>query len=138
MSDRISALRMAVASAAFVLLLAACGDDTDGFGVVDTNLDVSADVEDAAVDAVADFDYTIPEGAGEAIEAGEPLEILPAAIDATVGQTIRIVNDDVRGHNVGIWFVDAGETLTQTFTSPGELIGQCSVHPSGQIRVTVS
>jgi len=33
---------------------------------------------------------------------------------------------------------EAGETMRQTFKSPGEFIGECTVHPSGQIAVTVS
>lgn len=95
-------------------------------------------VIDAAVDAAPDFAYVIPVGAGLALDAGQPLEILPARLDATVGQTIQIVNEDDRGHLVGPWFVGGGETVRQTFTSEGEFIGECTVHPSGEIRVIIS
>ncbi len=86
----------------------------------------------------ATFDFTIPLGAGDALDAGEPLEILPAELNVTVGETIRIVNDDDRGHNIGPWFVGPEETLTQQFSSPGEFEGVCTVHPSGQLVLVVS
>lgn len=108
------------------LVLVGCG--TDGtFGV-----------EDAKTSAEATYAYTIPLGAGDAYDAGTPLEILPGRLDATVGETILIVNEDTRGHLIGPWFVGEGETLRQTFASPGEFIGECSVHPSGEIRVIIS
>lgn len=120
-------VRQIVASAAILLAVAGCTDTDAGFGV-----------EEAAVEAVADYDYVIPRGAGLALDAGSPLAILPADLDAQVGQTIQIVNEDDRGHLVGPWFVGAGETLRQQFASPGEFIGECTVHPSGLITVTIS
>ena len=89
------------------------------------------------IDGAATYDYTIPPGAGDALDAGTPLEILPAELVVTVGETIRIVNDDERGHNVGPWFVGANETLRQEFTSEGEFEGVCTVHPSGQLILVV-
>lgn len=85
----------------------------------------------------ADYRYVIPFGAGEALDAGEPLEILPATLEVQVGETIEIVNEDDRGHLVGPFFVGEGETLRQRFASPGEFIGMCSVHPSGELRLIV-
>lgn len=93
--------------------------------------------EAVASSDAAQFDYTIPLGAGEALDAGTPLEILPAELDANVGDTIRIVNDDERGHTVGPFFVGAHETLSQRFSSPGEFVGVCTVHPSGEIVLVV-
>ena len=87
--------------------------------------------------ATATYSFTIPAGAGEALDAGTPLEILPGTLDAKVGETIEIVNDDDRGHNVGPWFVGAGETLRQEFTSPGVFEGVCTVHPSGELILRV-
>ena len=110
----------------FALLLAACGGGDEIFEV-------------AEIEAVgnAEYRFEIPPGAGEARDAGTPLEILPAELRAKVGESIEIVNEDDRGHLVGPWFVDAGETLRQEFTSPGEFIGICTVHPSGEIKVIV-
>ena len=119
--------RELAASAAILLAIAGCSSGTEVF-----------DVEDASETAVADWDFTIPEGAGEALDSGNPLEILPARLEATVGETIRIVNEDDRGHLVGPFFVPAQATLNQTFSSPGEFIGECTVHPSGQIRVIIT
>ncbi len=90
----------------------------------------------AAVGA-ATYEYTIPLGAGEALDAGTPLEILPGELVTKVGETVRIVNEDDRGHNVGPWFVGANETMNQEFTSEGEFVGDCSVHPSGQLILVV-
>jgi hypothetical protein len=108
--------------------LAACGSDGAG---------------QPATEAVADtdnvtFEYVIPLGAGEALDAGTPLEILPAELEVDVGDTIRIENQDDRGHTVGPFFVGANETLTQRFSTPGEFEGVCTVHPSGQLVLVVN
>ncbi|MEM9607795.1 MAG: hypothetical protein AAGA99_10265 [Actinomycetota bacterium] len=113
---------------AFALALVGCGDDGDEvFGL-----------DDAGVAEVSDYAFLIPAGAGEAFDRGEPLEILPGNLDVRVGEVLEIVNEDDRGHLIGPFFVGAGETLRQRFASPGEFIGICTVHPSGEITVTVS
>jgi plastocyanin len=91
----------------------------------------------AEVDGAATYEYTIPLGAGEALDAGTPLEVLPGELNTIVGETIRIVNEDDRGHNVGPWFVGANETLNQEFTSAGVFEGVCTVHPSGELILNV-
>jgi len=120
-------LRAALLGALLVLLLVGCGGSAGTFGV-----------EEGSPSGSADYNFEIPAGAGVALDAGTPLEILPAELLATVGQSIEIVNVDDRGHLVGPWFVGAGETVRHTFTSPGEFIGICTVHPSGEIRVIVT
>ena len=117
-------------SAAILLTLTACGSDSEG-----SERGVQLEF---AVEGEADYQYVIPPGAGEALDAGSPLEILPAELDAKVGEIIEIVNEDDRGHLVGPFFVGGGETLRQRFSSPGEFIGECTVHPSGQIVLTVT
>lgn len=84
-----------------------------------------------------DYDYLIPQGTGDRIRAGEDVEILPAELEVKVGETIRIVNEDGEGHFVGIFYVGAGESVTQRFSSPGEYTGQCSIHPSGQLSLRI-
>ncbi len=120
--------RLATLLAAATFSVTACsgGDDAAGPGLTPTE----------AADA-ATYEYTIPAGAGEALDAGTPLEILPAELVTQVGETIRIVNEDDRGHNVGPWFIGANETMNQEFTSAGEFEGVCTVHPSGQLILVV-
>jgi plastocyanin len=99
--------------------LAACGSDASQPGT-----EAVSDTD------AATFEYVIPAGAGEALDAGTPLEILPAELEVDVGDTIRIENQDDRGHTVGPFFVGANETLTQRFSTPGEFEGVCTVHPA--------
>jgi plastocyanin len=113
---------LAAVACAVGLLAAGCGTDSDEAGPGFSEIENT----DAAT-----YEYTIPAGAGLALDDGTPLTILPAELDVTVGETIRIVNEDDRGHNVGPWFVGAGETLRQAFTSEGTFEGSCTVHPSG-------
>jgi len=109
------------------LLTSACGGDESDTVVV------------SDVDNVGEFDhdYLIPAGTSERVDAGEEVEIVPAELEVAVGDTIRIVNDDSEGHVVGVFYVGAGETLTQRFDSAGTLSGECSVHPSGSFTLRV-
>lgn len=118
-------------------LIVACLACT-GFAVLTSCSGDEIEVVQAQPEAAPSYSYVIPAGAGVALDEGTPLEILPARLDAKVGETIQIVNNDDRGHLVGPWFVGGGETLRQTFTSAGEFLGECTVHPSGQIRVIIS
>ena len=86
----------------------------------------------------ATYEYYIPEGASDRLAAGEPLDIVPGRFSAVVGDSVKIVNDDRRGHNVGPWYVGPNETLIQKFTSPGVYEGLCTVHPSGALILEVS
>lgn len=118
--------RLAAVAAAAVLVGPACSGGSD-----------TIEVDDAAA-AAADYSFSIPPGAGEAYDRGEPLEVLPATLDVRVGEVIEIVNDDDRGHLIGPFFVGAGETLRQRFRSPGTYVGVCTVHPSGELSLKVS
>lgn len=84
------------------------------------------------------FSYVIPAGAGDDIDNGKPLDILPRELVAELNETIQIVNNDDQAHLLGPWFVGPGETLRQRFTTAGTFDGECSVHPSGQFTVIVN
>jgi len=94
-------------------------------------------LEEESTAAAVEYDYVIPDGTWDRIYAGDEVEILPARLEVRVGESIRIVNEDSHGHFVGIFFVGAGETVTQRFASPGEFQGQCTVHPSGELTLVV-
>lgn len=90
-----------------------------------------------AVASEADWSYMIPAGTGQRLDRGEQIEILPARIDAKVGETIRIENRDDRGYLLGPFYVGPGETLVQRFVTPGTFAGSCAVHPSGELVLDV-
>lgn len=94
-------------------------------------------VSEAGDDERFEYDYLIPAGTQQRIDAGETVEIVPASLTVRVGESIRIVNSDDVDHIVGGFFVPAGTTLRQHFNSPGELIGECDVHPSGEFRLVI-
>lgn len=104
------------------------GDDDRASGIDVTRADDATEFE---------HDYLIPAGTAERIEAGEPIEIVPAELIVEIGDALRIVNEDSADHIVGVFFVAAGETLTQRFNSPAVLEGECSVHPSGSFTLRV-
>ena len=113
-----------------VVALAGCGGD----GTFDV-----ADVENGGDGSAqsAEHSYLIPAGTGAAKDAGELVEILPADLTVKVGEVLELINEDDRGHIVGPFYVRAGETLRQEFTSAGIYEGVCTVHPSGEVKLTV-
>lgn len=84
-----------------------------------------------------EHDFVIPLGTADRIAAGEVVEIVPAELVVEVGEAVRIVNEDDDDHIVGVFFVAAGETLTQRFNDVAVLEGECSVHPSGAFTLRV-
>lgn len=119
--------RIAVLLGLMALVVAACGGDGQGGPRV---------VEDPTAETF-DYDYDIPPGTAERFENGEVIDIIPAELEVNVGEVLRIVNRDVSDHLIGPFFVGAGETLVQRFSSPGEFTGLCTVHPSGQFVLKV-
>jgi plastocyanin len=122
---RAGAVAAALALGLLAAVTAACGGDPE------------VQVAEVGTDRAADYSYLIPAGTGEAMDRGEQVEILPADLTVEVGQVLEIVNEDDRGHLVGPFYVGAGETLRQQFTSPGTFQGICTVHPSGAFTLTV-
>lgn len=118
-----------------LILLSAFLIGRAGRGGDDTNrgLDIGP-VQDVAV---YDWNFEIPNGTAARKARGEVVEIVPAELVVHVGDTIRIINNDVENHIVGVFFVGAGEILTQQFQSVGELTGDCTVHPSGSFTLRV-
>jgi len=112
---------------AVLMLAAGCGSDESDSLFSDDGSEVGPD-----------YSYTIPAGAGEAMDRGEALDILPDELNVKVGEVFQLINKDDRGHLVGPFYVGAGETLRQRFSSPGTFIGACSVHPSGEIVLYVT
>jgi hypothetical protein len=87
--------------------------------------------------ARTDLAFVIPAGTGLQLDRGERVELMPARIDARVGDVIRLENLDDRGYLLGPFYVGPQETLTQRFTSPGTFSGACAVQPEGELVLTV-
>lgn len=84
------------------------------------------------------YRYVIPAGTGDAIDRGEVVDIMPSALEIKVGDAIEIVNNDDRGHNVGMFFVGEGETVNQVFPSVADFSDVCSINESGQFTINVT
>ncbi len=84
-----------------------------------------------------EIEVTVAAGTAERIAAGEEIELLPRTLEVEVGDRLEIINLDDATHEVGPYTVAAGQTLTQTFTSPGILEGACTLHPSGEITIVI-
>jgi len=85
-----------------------------------------------------DYDFTIPAGTGVLLDAGARPAVFPTFLDVTVGDTIRIINDDDRGHTMGTFYVLAKSTLTYRFTTAGVFRGECTVNPGQEFVLTVT
>lgn len=111
------------------LALTACGG---------TPRDTLVDTAPLSVDETATYEYVIPYGTSVALDAGQSVDLMPARLDAEVGESIRIVNRDARDYMVGPFFVAAGQTVGMRFTQTGTLIGNCDMNAAGEITITIS
>ena len=80
----------------------------------------------------------VPLGTAERQEAGEEIELMPSNLEMKVGDTLRVVNNDEAVQTVGPYTVAPGQTLRQTFTEPGEIVGMCSLSATGEVTITIT
>jgi len=106
-----------------------CGADREGAQV--------GQAENIAVGEEATYEYLVPFGSGNRLDSGEILDIMPQELTVKVGESIRIVNDDIRDFMIGPFFVMAGQTLAMRFTNPGTIEGVCEINPEGKFVITV-
>jgi plastocyanin len=89
--------------------------------------------------APATYEYVIPEGTAAAAATSNTHDpIFPDFLTAWVGESIRIVNDDVAAHTVGPFAIGSGQTLTQLFTTEGVYTGICSTHDGATFTLTIN
>lgn len=88
-------------------------------------------------DRAGEYRVEIPAGTAARVDRGEPVELIPADLQLRKGTTFVVVNDDERLHEVGPFTVRAGETLSYDFDDYGTFVGTCTVHPSGQVSITI-
>jgi len=103
----------------------------------DDSSSATVGLSSASEETEFEHDFVIPAGTGDRLVAGQTVDVLPGELTVRVGEAIRIVNNDERGHQVGVFYVGAGESLTQRFNSPGTLQGECDVHSSGAFTLIV-
>jgi hypothetical protein len=106
-----------------------CGADREGTRV--------GQAENIAAGEEATYEYLVPFGSGNRLDSGEILDIMPQELTVRVGESIRIVNDDIRDFMIGPFFVMAGQTLAMRFTNPGTIEGVCEINPEGKFVITV-
>lgn len=85
----------------------------------------------------ATYEYIVPAGTSERIDAGEEIELMPQTLYVKVGESIFIENQDERDYDVGPFFVAAGQSLAMRFTRATVLSGTCEFNPSGQFEIIV-
>jgi hypothetical protein len=81
----------------------------------------------------------IPQGTEAMMRMGDSEDIIPEEIRLKLGgQNVLVIrNDDIAHHNVGPFFVQAGETIRQEFSSPTILQGACSINHGAEVSIIV-
>lgn len=82
--------------------------------------------------------FLIPAGTGSLIADGKRPDLVPKLMNANVGDTLRLVNEDDRVHVVGPFSVRPGETFEFTFPNSGVYVGACSLNAVQATTVIVS
>ena len=79
----------------------------------------------------------IPAGTAAEIRKGEDPGVVPARIEGSVGDELKVVNRDSLSHTVGPFLVESGQTLTSALEREGVFEGECSLHPSDRVALVV-
>ena len=73
----------------------------------------------------------------ERIDAGEAVAIVPSELHLRQGDSLTIVNGDDRQHEIGVFSVRSGETVSYTFPNKGTFVGACTLHSGGGVTIYV-
>lgn len=84
------------------------------------------------------IEVVVPAGTGERLLAGEDVEIMPARLELSVGDTLSIRNDDSVTHSVGPYEVEAHTTTRFRYGAPGHYEGYCPLSEGDRYEIVVS
>lgn len=109
---------LGIAALGLVLVLATgCGDVDD---------------EEQVVEIV------VPAGTTDRLARGEDVAVMPAELQLSVGDVLRIRNEDDVDQSVGPWRVEAGTSFELRFGEPGHYQGSCPLAEGDTYDIVVS
>lgn len=79
----------------------------------------------------------IPAGTKAAVAGGDDSAAVPRRIEGTVGDTLKIINDDRALHIVGGFPVAAGQTVEVPLRRAGTTEALCTAHPDEKMAIVV-
>ena len=83
------------------------------------------------------IEIVVPKGTNDRLKAREKVAVMPSKLEFTVGDYIRIRNEDVVRHSVGPYLVDAGEELFLRYGKAGTYEGYCPVTEDQRYLIVV-
>ena len=84
------------------------------------------------------IEIVVPAGTGERLAAGEKVVVMPARLEFTVGDQIRIRNEDSVEQSVGPYVVQAGEELLLRYGKEGTYEGYCPLTEGERYEIVVT
>lgn len=83
-------------------------------------------------------ELVVPAGTADRLAAGEDVVVLPAELKLSVGDVLRIRNEDDTDQSVGPWLVAAGDSFELRFGEPGRYQGSCPLADGDTYDIVVS
>lgn len=83
------------------------------------------------------IELVVPAGTADRLAAGEKVVIMPARLEFTVGDRLRIRNEDDEDQSVGPYEVAAGQEIILDFGKPGMYEGYCPVSEGERYLIVV-
>jgi hypothetical protein len=81
--------------------------------------------------------FVIPAGTADRVAAGEEVTILPNDLRMRQRDLLVLINEDSSTHQVASILIGSGERVETRFSKATSVSGYCSLHPSGQITISV-
>ncbi len=83
------------------------------------------------------IEIVVPAGTADKLAAGEKVVVMPARLEFTVGDRLKIRNEDDQDQSVGPYQVRAGEEIVLEYGKPGMYEGYCPVSEGERYLIVV-
>jgi len=83
------------------------------------------------------YTFVIPAGTADRVAAGEEVRIIPENLKMRLRDRLVLINEDSQTHQVASILIGSGERIDTKFSEAITVNGFCSLHPSGQINISV-
>lgn len=111
---------------AALAVAASCANDSTQEDSAATSTSVAVTIVDDDDAAEADgvtHEFVVPAGTTERVRMGEKVDVIPRQIDISVGDRIRVRNEDSETAMLGLFDVRPDETVTMNFNEVNVLTG---------------